>query len=378
MTVGKMQSAEPIANGRFSGASPSDIRVRNRTAVLRAVYPDKRYSRSELAKITGMSKVSASDVVADLMKDGYLREVGYKNSKSPGKPALMLEFNTTAQVVIALDLSDADRITGIVSDLKGNVLAREGHAVAARSTLQVEEVVDLCSQLVSDSDFPLLGIGVATPGFVDERGVILEAPNLGWVNVDLAGILENSFGCQVCVVNDADCGVLAERTFAEGSPNMMYIQIARGVGAGLLVDDHLVGGGTNTAGEIGHVVVDRSGSQCICGKRGCLETIIAVPALQRQIAQCPEDGDRIIVQAGCILGDALSMVVAMTDITDVVVSGPEGLIDGRFRKAVQGRINVLAHSKFISKVKVHGPYFEEDTALLGSVANVLKAKLNVL
>lgn len=378
MTAEKLQSAERIANGRFSGASPSDIRVRNRTAVLRAVYPDKRYSRSELAKITGMSKVSTSDVVADLMSDGYLREVGYKSSKSPGKPALMLEFNTTAQAVIALDLSNADRIAGIVSDLKGNVLAREEHAVATQSVLQVEEVVDLCSTLASDSPFPLLGIGVATPGFVDECGVILEAPNLGWVNVDLAGILEGRFGCRVYVANDADCGVLAERTFAEGEPNMMYVQIARGVGAGLLVDDRLVGGGANTAGEIGHVVVDRSGPQRICGKRGCLETIIAVPALQRRRAQCSGDGEQAVVEAGCILGDVLSMVVAMTDMTHVVVSGPEELVDGRFRKAMQDRINLLAHSKFMGTVKVHGPHFKEDTALLGSVANVLKAELNVL
>lgn len=378
MTVDKLRRIDQVTDNRLSGASPADVRVRNRDAVLRALYPNRRYSRSELSRITGMSKVSTSDVVADLMEDGYLCEVGYKNSKSPGKPARMLEFNTDSQVVIAVDLSNGDQIKGVVTDLKGTVLARERHPVCAGSTLRIEEVINLCRSLAEDSDLPLLGIGVATPGFVDERGVVLEAPNLGWINVDLAGVLKNRFRCEVCVANDADCGVSAERSFANGSANMMFIQIAKGVGAGLLVSDHVVHGSANTAGEIGHVVVDQSGFECICGKRGCLETVIAVPALKRRICEHPDKEEEIVTQAGCILGQALSVVVAMTDITDVVVSGPENLVGDRFRKATQERINTLVHSRFIKEVKVHGPYFKEDTALLGSVANVLKTKLNVM
>ncbi|KFI46957.1 Sugar kinase of the NBD/HSP70 family, may contain an N-terminal HTH domain [Bifidobacterium bohemicum] len=365
-------------NDLLSAASPTDVRIRNRTAVLRAMYSGRKRSRSELASITGLSKVSTSDVVADLMDEGYLTEGGYKSSARPGKPALMLEFNPSAASVIAVDLSETNEIVGAVVDLDGRILCRERRELPSGRGLSIDQVIGLCRVLVESNRSPLLGIGVATPGFVDEHGVVLDAPNLGWKNVDIVGLLERHFGCGVSVANDADCAVFAERCFANGSPSMMYVQIAKGVGAGLLVADQVVHGVDNTAGEIGHVVVDPEGLPCLCGKRGCLETLIAVPSLERQMSEHPEKRCEIITHAGHVLGNALAMVVAMTGVTDVVVSGPENLVDSSFRQATERCINDLVHSRFIDVVKVRDSRFQGDTALLGAVATVLRRRLNLL
>ncbi|WEV63575.1 ROK family transcriptional regulator [Bifidobacterium sp. ESL0732] len=366
------------SDGFLSGALPSDVRVRNRTAILRALYSGERLSRAELAKVTGISKVSTSDVVSDLMSDGYLRELGYKSSARRGKPALMLEFDPTAKAVIGVDLSESHEIKGVVSDLKGTILHRESLSLADGQWLGINQVVTLCEALMADNDLPLLGLGVATPGFVDSNGVVIEAPLLGWKDVDIVGKLESRLGCYVYASNDADCGVFAERSFAAGPPSMMFVQIAKGVGAGLLVSDAVVRGIGNTAGEIGHVVVDPDGPECVCGKRGCLETIIAAPVLDRQITAWPERREEVIGHAGEVLGRALAMVVAMTDITDVTVAGPENLVDAHFCLAAQNQVNRLVHSRFIDEIVVHGPHLKEDTSVLGAVANVLRSKLNLL
>lgn len=110
---------------RVVAAMPSDVRLRNRSAVLSALYPDVLRSRADLAKITGLSKVSTSDVVSDLIGDGFVVEQGYKASSRPGKPALMLEFNPSARRIVALDLSDPASIKGVVTDLAGTILDRE-------------------------------------------------------------------------------------------------------------------------------------------------------------------------------------------------------------------------------------------------------------
>lgn len=360
---------------------PSDVRLRNRSAVLSALYPDVLRSRADLAKITGLSKVSTSDVVADLIGDGFIVEQGYKASLRPGKPALMLEFNPSARRIVALDLSDPDRMKGVVTDLAGRILNRMETGSPFSDRLDPESVVDLCAALcqrVTEERTPLLGIGVATPGTVDGEGTVLIAPNLGWESVNLGDLIRTRFGAPVHVANDADAAVLAERHFGSGSSDMIVVQIARGVGAGVLIADRVIGGSGFAAGEIGHVVVDPGGPICSCGKHGCLETLISAGALRRRIQDDPDDRDAILSKAGSVLGRALSMPVGMTDVTDIVVSGPSDVVGDVLLDAVRDAIEKVVHSRFIGRVMVRRPRLGGDAAVLGVVASLLREELGVI
>lgn len=363
--------------GGLRSALPSDIRRRNRQTVLKSLYPDRWLSRADLAKLTGLSKVSVSDVVADLIDDGLLVEGGYKSSSKPGKPAVLVGINVKGSAVMALDLSEAGLVRGIVTDLAGHVTATEEEPISP-GTLQPTVLVKLSRRLLELSPVPVLGLGVATPGTVDRGGRVLAAPNLGWTDMDLAALLHGQLGVAVTVSNDADAAVFGERCFAGGTDNMILVAIARGVGAGVLIADHIVRGSDYVAGEIGHVVVDQDGPACVCGKRGCLETLIAAPVLEKRIAERPENRDDILTQAGEVLGVALSMPVALTNIKDLTISGPSDLVGTIMLEAVENTINDRVHSRFINRVDVHPARLGRQAAALGAVACVLRHELGVL
>ncbi|AKV56081.1 hypothetical protein AB656_02685 [Bifidobacterium actinocoloniiforme DSM 22766] len=356
---------------------PSDIRRSNRRAVLRALYPNRWRSRADLAKITGLSKVSVSDVVATLIDDGLLVEGGYKPSSKPGKPALLVGIQVQGMNVIGLDLAQAGTLKGILTDLEGHVLARASIPAPDAKPMPLNPIMDLCKRLQDQSKAPILGLGIASPGTVDTAGRVLAAPNLGWADLSLAQALREGLGLEVCLANDADSAVFGERCFGGGPANMILVQIARGVGAGVLIDDRIVHGSHYVAGEIGHVVIDENGIPCACGKRGCLETTTSVPSLTARIAQAPERREEIITLAGQALGSALSMPVALTNIDDIVVAGPASIATATMLETVQNTINDRVRSRFIEAVRVRPSALGSDAAALGGVAGVLRERLGV-
>ena len=150
----------------------------------------------------------------------------------------------------------------------------------------------LAAELIGLADRPVLGIGVGSPGVVDADGTVIAAPNLGWADVPLAAGLRDALGLPVFVANDANAAVLGEHTFGDtGDGGLMVIRVGTGVGAGLVLEGTLLHGNRAAAGEIGHVVVDPDGERCACSRRGCLETLLAVPQLRRRLAEGDPDGD---------------------------------------------------------------------------------------
>jgi glucokinase len=135
---------------------------------------------------------------------------------------------------------------------------------------------------------PIVGVGAGSPGPLDCRdGVVLAAPNLGWVNVPLKSRLEHELGIPVVVGNDANAAALAERRFGAGRgvDNLVYITISTGIGGGIITDGRLLLGRRGFAGEIGHTTVEPHGPPCKCGNIGCLETLAAGPAIARAAAE---------------------------------------------------------------------------------------------
>lgn len=127
-------------------------------------------------------------------------------------------------------------------------------------------------------------IGVACGGPLDSRaGIIYSPPNLpGWDGVPVKAFLEERFGLPAFVENDANAGALAEHRFGagRGKRNLIYLTLGTGIGGGIIIDGRLYRGTTDDAGEIGHTTILPDGPECLCGKRGCLEALVAGPAIQ--------------------------------------------------------------------------------------------------
>jgi predicted NBD/HSP70 family sugar kinase len=365
-------------------AVPGDARRHNRALVLRTLFRDGPLSRADLARAIHVTRVTASDLVAELLGEGLVEELGTRSTQGVGKPATLVGIVADARLVVALDLSDDEQFRGALVDLSGKVVQR---AAAARSHRTGRAALDLAARLARDlaakAERPLLGIGIGTPGVVDTDGVVLEAPNLGWQGADLAGHVSRSLadGPLTHVTNDANAAVLGE--LGLGGPagrSLLLVKIGHGVGAGLVIDGHLVVGDRFAAGEIGHVVVDPKGEACACGRRGCLETSVAAPPLRRRLAAHPDGSTaatRVRRSAGRRLGEALAPVVSALNLREVVLSGPPDVVDEALRRAALEAIRRRTMPAVGENVDIRLSPLEEDDVLLGAAMLVLDRELGV-
>jgi glucokinase len=142
----------------------------------------------------------------------------------------------------------------------------------------------------------LVAVGVAIPGHVDpDAGSVSMAVNLGITNLRLGPMLADELGVPTFVEHDARAAALwlSQQTgngAAARPPSVAFLAIGTGISAGVVIDGVLLRGDNGLAGEVGHVVADPDGAVCVCGLRGCLETVAAGPAIGRQADEAMADG----------------------------------------------------------------------------------------
>jgi predicted NBD/HSP70 family sugar kinase len=227
----------------------------------------------------------------------------------------------------------------------------------------------------------VLGIGVGSPGVVDADGTVIDAPNLAWTETPLAASLAGAFELPVFVANDANTAVLGEHTFgASGDGALMVLRVGAGVGAGLVLGGSLLHGHLGAAGEIGHVVVDPDGERCACSRTGCLETILAVPHLRRRLEEdAPDEQTRAEVLGGVgeQLGAVLAPVVGTLNLHELVLCGPQELLDGPLIEATDRSIRARTMAVSSAGLVVRTSELGEDVVLVGAAVLVLSGQLGV-
>lgn len=363
-----------------SKALPEHNRVNNRSLVLQTLFHMGTMSRADLARASGLTRATVSGLVSELAAEGIVTELGLRTESRIGKPATLVDIYADACHLIALDLSVDGRFVGAVINLRGVVTQRAEVALdGADDEEALALVVRLAEQLAGSTTARILGIGVGSPGIVDHEGVVREAPNLGWYELPLARRLSDYFGIPVHVGNDANAAALGVHTFRETSGrSLMVVTIEHGAGAALILDGTLVEGEQFAAGEIGHVTVDEDGDPCACGRNGCLELAIAVPHLRKRLLGArPNDRATILRNAGRALGIALSPVISVLNLNEVVLCGPAEIIEGPLLDSALETVRTRTLSAVSNGLDMHITPGGEDLVLLGAAVLVLSAELGV-
>ncbi len=130
----------------------------------------------------------------------------------------------------------------------------------------------------------IAGIGLGIPGMIDsENGVVTFAGNLDWKNFAIGYELSAVTGYVVKITNDANAAALGEARFGAGKEytDSILVTLGTGVGGGIVIDGKLFSGRHSQGGEIGHMVIERGGLKCTCGRRGCFEVYSSATALIR-------------------------------------------------------------------------------------------------
>ncbi|WP_193598136.1 ROK family transcriptional regulator [Microbacterium sp. YJN-G] len=358
---------------------PEHARGHNRALVLQTLYHSGAMSRADLARETGLTRVTISDLVSELIADGVVKEKGLREVSGPGKPATLIDIDRTGHQVIGIDLSGSTRFEGAVMSLDGEVITRDAierpEGRDGDATLAV--MLQLARRLVDAADQPILGVGIGTQGVVSADGVVLSSPNLGWHGLPLQARTSLELGLPVIVRNDANAAVLAEYTFGAERSDFILIKIGRGVGAGLISGSQPLVGSRFAAGEIGHVVVGTDGGpRCVCGRDGCLEAWLNVGRLTAAIEADPESRDSVLHDAGARMAIGIAPIVAALDLSDIVLSGPTELLSDVFIRAAIDTLRERTLAEVFDDVVIRVTA-QQDIVLRGAAVMVLSDQLGI-
>lgn len=264
------------------------IKRKNRTTVFEIIKNNSPLSRAEIARLTGMSPTTVSRIVSELYHLDYMHEIEQETT-SVGRKAVFLQVNPKSVLSVGVEIDKASIRIGVI-DLDGRVI---GSRILDRQAYEasgatLEHIASGINGLIDEEGFDrrrIVGIGVGLPGIIDyASGTAVLSAQLGWKQTEIAGVLKEQTGLEVAVDNELKVKSLAEHMYgsAKGSSRSVLIGFGSGVGSSLIIDGEIYRGESNSAGEIGHTVVDPNGILCECGKVGCLQTYIAEASLIEQ------------------------------------------------------------------------------------------------
>jgi predicted NBD/HSP70 family sugar kinase len=273
--------------GRVSPDSPG--------AVLQLIRSGQISSRSEIARLTGVSASTAALRVQALVDHGYLQEAGDGESHGGRRPR-RLRVRTDAGIVAAADLGSSHASLALF-DLGGRLLTERSSSIRVQDGPETVlgwvhgQVQDMLAGLGGSS--PLRGITIGVPGPVDSQGgrIVTPARMPGWHGADVAGLLGRLTDVPVLVENDANLMTVGEYASAgDRARNLVFVKAGTGIGCGVVADGRLYRGTRGVAGDISHVSVGSpSEIPCPCGRLGCLDTVASGAALTRDLSAAGYD-----------------------------------------------------------------------------------------
>lgn len=381
-------------------ATHQQTRARNASLVLRALYDLGPISRADIARLTGLTRTSVGDLVAQLTDEGLAEEVG-RGPSTGGKQPTLVSLNGDARHMVTLDLGEKT-FTAALLNLRGQIQRRAHRDLeGADGEHAVALVHDLIDELLAGPHSPILGIGVGTPGIVDGAGTIRWAVNLSWTDLPLGQRLSERYGLPVVVANDSRAAAFATFLFEPGDrpQNLVAIKVGRGIGAGLVLNGALFDGDGFGAGEIGHVVIEPDGAPCHCGRFGCLETVASVPAILRKafflaaeqharipqsieaIAEAAATGDEnslaVVRAAGRALGAAIANLTGALDVRRIVLLGGATVLGDAWLEAIEDEARRRTLATLARDIELVNGGPADDAVLLGTCALLLTRELGL-
>lgn len=373
-----------------SPAGQHTLRRHNSALVLRAVLDAPGVSRAAIAAHTGLAKATVSSLVDRLIAADLVAETGPVLRPGRGRRSTGLAPSATGPHGLGVEIG-VDYLATCLVDLTGEVhdhRTRTGDNRSRPPSRVLGAAVRAINTALRDARVPIGGIGIAVPGLVESAtGRLHLAPNLGWRNLDIAGIVRERIGrdLPVLVGNEADFAAAAELGRSPGERDFILVSGEIGIGAGLVVDGRPFTGVRGFGGEIGHLTVDPSGPECTCGSRGCLERLAGLDWITREagaptfdtlIGRLTSDDDAAVTAvraAGRWLGIALSSVINVVDVPCVVLGGAYADLAPWLREPLAAELDRRVVSAAWAPVRITSSTLGSSAAVRGAGAAPVQA-----
>ena len=367
--------------------------------VFSLVRDGRALTRSEVGRVTGLSRTAVAARIGALLDSGLVVE-GVDEDRDPtsaGRPPVRLRFNSDAGVVLSGAIGRSRTQLG-VCDLDGIVLVASDldQEVGPSAEELMPQVVAGFTALLEELGRPataVRAVGLSIPGTVDyERGASLDSPIMtGWDGVELAGFLRELTRAPVYVDNDANVMALSERRgLLEQHRDLVFLKASTGIGMGIVTGRKLLRGGLGSAGEIGHTKIPAAkGLPCRCGDTGCVEAVAGGWALVQAArtgghevnhvrdlvdlaAQGNGDARHLVRVAGRRIGEVVASAVNVLNPDAVVVGGDLARVYDIFvaglRESLYAQASALATRELVIAPVTHG----EQSGIVGCAAMAIR------
>src|SRR6266516_3700154 len=351
-----------MTDGR--GRTARDLRRTNRSALLWELCLAAPLTRTDLARATGLSPATVSNLVGGLISEGMAVETGSVDSDG-GRPSSLLRLNPVHRYLIGVDVGET-RVRVELFDLALTPLAKADHPIAPQQhrvdhvVARVAEGVRAVIAQAGVPDAAVAGVGVAVPGVVlpgggpSGAGAIVDAQAFGWDRVPVERLLRQRIELSLDIDNGAKCMGRAEMWFGagRGRRHAVIAFIGSGVGASVVIGGRTYRG-VSSAGEWGHTTIQVGGLLCRCGSRGCLEAYVGAEGIlaryreaakrrpepvedeEAELAALLRSADRSPVAAGVLadtaryLGAGIGNLINLFSPQAVILGGWAGLALGQ-------------------------------------------------
>jgi predicted NBD/HSP70 family sugar kinase/biotin operon repressor len=381
-------------------SSRLSTRHRNRLQVLDALRSSGTASRADLARKTGLSRSTVSGLINDLIADGLVvdRDETQSAGAQGGRPGALLSLDRSAGTALAIDFGHT-HLRVAVADLASEILAERERRfdVDGSASGALDAAAELTTEVLGAAGLSprdVIGAAMGLPGPIDRAtGAVGSSVILpDWVGVQPAQEFAARLGAPIGVIvdNDANLATLGEARFGAGigASDLVYVKVASGIGAGVMLGGRLHRGAAGSAGELGHVLHDPDGEICRCGNRGCLETVAAAGPLVRllgrrhgpdfttaKLVELANAGDvgtrRVLVDAGRAIGRSLADLSNVLGPERIVIGGDLGGVDSPLLDGIRESMARFALPAVLGSIELVGATLGGRAELLGGLSLVI-------
>lgn len=299
----------------------------------------------EVCHFARLSIPTGTKLLEDLMRLGFLTEIGKRDSLGGRRPAIF-GLNPDKGYVIGVEVLLHSLRVNIVNLRQEVVYEYENQAFdLSKKEEAFEFLCGIIPELIASQKIPrdkILGVGMGITGRISPwQGISYSYLNF---DVPLVKLLTDEWQLPVYIDNDTHLMTLGEMRFglARGLQNVVYVNISRGLGVGIISNGMIHNGHSGYAGEFGHILAEENGRLCVCGKRGCLGGVVSGFALEtayqelyptpgqpaphyKQILRMALDGDEavqhLLFRMGAQLGQSLAILIDIFNPEMIILGG---------------------------------------------------------
>ena len=369
------------------------IRAGNLKQIYHLIDQNLSISRAKLAKITKLSKTTVSSLVDELIAGGYVVDCGTGDTPGQGRKPNILHVN------------GKENLVGVISWRRARLdiaLVRADSQVVLREQVPLTEGEDGVEKILRaffEMVLPavgrarLMGVCIVVPGIVDseQKRILSTVIGVSMQDPAVERLAEGLRDYPLCILNDTACFAYAESTFTRiQEPFFAYINVSKGVGACLFAEGKMLRGAGAMATQFGHFSIDRSGPECPCGNRGCLERIVGENALAERAAACGLDTElwggrrllysdvgrlaqggnpfarQVIRELARDLAYGISNLISVFNPALIIIGGTGVNLGPAFLSDIRAALAHMGFQEFVSRVELRYSQLGLDSELTGA------------